>query len=43
VRGTEARIAPLAEVFRLQRAAELEEAEKRYLPAAQAPRPAANQ
>ena len=43
VRGTEARIAPLADVFRLQRAAELEEAEKRYLPGADAPRPAVNQ
>jgi phosphoenolpyruvate phosphomutase len=43
VTRTERRIAPLAEVFRLQRADELEAAEKRYLPGAAALRPAVNE
>lgn len=43
VRAIEPQIAPLAEVFRLQRAAELEDAEKRYLPGAARVKPAVNQ
>jgi phosphoenolpyruvate phosphomutase len=43
VSGVESSIAPLAEVFRLQRCDELEAAEQRYLPKATRVRPAANQ
>jgi len=43
ISGVESTIAPIAEVFRLQRCDELEAAERRYLPNAPRVRPAANQ